>query len=1401
MKVFRDTYRHVIKGYLAITLFLSLGEVIASSDQNMISKSLVSMGINIGDAAPVIAYNPAKSEYFVVYTDFDQTCSSNQELRGQVINAITGEKSGGEINLTTSALPCAVNILSDPKIIFNEQQNEYLIFYKTTTSLGAEIKFLTVSANTYQIITTPVTLDQDEIADPFRSLVVGLDISSNIYSLGYHTENALSESSLTIKYVNGSSKSVLGFSTNLDKNQFGSENKGLFTSRFIYANNLILAAYEVRFTAGSEIHGCFINTQTGNISGDMFQISPDGSTTSHYLHPALSYNPSASEVLVVYEKARAIGQNYALNHKIHGQIINSTNGNLLAPVNQALTTLPSTPYEEDSKFPSICYSDLSDEYIIAFYGIRYAAGTDLYNIYLQRIDANSISPISSASREVIGMVGTQVVENNFLKSLPLSFNKVNNQFLLGWNVESNNGINVQVWRYDNNPPTNLTISSTTRNEELPIGTTFGTLSADDPDPEDDTPVFTLASGNGSQDNIYFIIQGDQLKTNRRLSFEDAPTRSIRVRVTDSQGKNAEMEFTLTISNVDEPPTSISLSGPLSIEENALAALFSSTITAADDDAGDTHTFTLVSGDSSDHNANFEIDPGTNILKLIEPLNYEEAAKRYVRLKAVDFSGLPYEKAFVINVLDVNEKPEKLELTPNSIPENDAESVAVIHVIDPDDSPSYSFTKISGDGDEDNDLFSLTDNNKLSPITPLNFEEKSIYSVRLRAWDGVYDTTQAISINVTDVNDPPEAVSLSEHQIVADQPAGSFFAHISTIDQDVNDSHTYDLIEGSEYFFIRKTGDNYDLHILNSFTYDFTIPENNLYSLRIQSIDAGGIAIEESINVEVVLYKDEENPELRFINQRPAYVDRSASNLNLSVQISDNEKLDTAYFFYKPIRTLSGFKQTDSIVFDVLEIGKIYNFSVLVNAEEMDDMGIEYYFKAIDAAGNGDSTEVYRTYWSYDSKKFTVTGKTYNSYEGNAESYRIIANPYTLENNKVSKIFSDYGSSSEQSWRLFSYENTENKEISSVLGSRLEQGKGYWFNKMENLNQVIELDNARTTSNHNDNPYLLNLKPGWNLIGNPYPFELDWNFVLEENGKSAIEFPLYSYDGNYRPIDVLKEFEGAFVFANNHTSLTIPLSDPSLSNNRLAYINPFENGWLVTFTLDNGHLKNRLGGLGMHENANQSYDQFDRPLLPRFFLHLDMTFNHPEHIAEAFSQDIAKLQDNHIWEFVVSSTDTKNPHVTLSWSTDLFSKNNNKLILYDVLRNETINLKDDSHYKFKLEGPSTFKAIYGDETFIESSLNKIQIEALQPYPNPFSESVILPINLPYSQSTYYVQYSMYNLMGEKIFEKEYQNVQHGLHSVEWSEDDISNLKQGIYIYSIKVRNGFLTDSFHGRIVKN
>jgi len=102
-------------------------------------------------------------------------------------------------------------------------------------------------------------------------------------------------------------------------------------------------------------------------------------------------------------------------------------------------------------------------------------------------------------------------------------------------------------------PTDISISGASIDENLPTGSTAGVLSTTDPN-TGDTFTYTLVSGTGSADNGSFSISGNALVSAASFNFEAKNSYSIRVRSTDQGGLWTEKAFTISVTDVNEPPT-------------------------------------------------------------------------------------------------------------------------------------------------------------------------------------------------------------------------------------------------------------------------------------------------------------------------------------------------------------------------------------------------------------------------------------------------------------------------------------------------------------------------------------------------------------------------------------------------------------------------------------------------------------------------------------------------------------------------------------------------------------------------------------------------------------------------------------------------------------------------------
>lgn len=209
----------------------------------------------------------------------------------------------------------------------------------------------------------------------------------------------------------------------------------------------------------------------------------------------------------------------------------------------------------------------------------------------------------------------------------------------------------------NSAPTNLALSASSVPENQPSGTAVGTFSSTDPDPGD-TFTYTLAAGAGDTDNGSFAIVGSELRTDASFDFETKNSYSVNVRTTDSAGNFFEKSFQVTVTDVNEAPTDISLTNA-SVPENEPAGTVVGALSASDPDAGQTHTFVVVtSGCGGTYAAGTSFAVNSGSLVTAAALDYEGESSYTVCVRVTDSGSLALslDEVFVITVTNVNEAP-------------------------------------------------------------------------------------------------------------------------------------------------------------------------------------------------------------------------------------------------------------------------------------------------------------------------------------------------------------------------------------------------------------------------------------------------------------------------------------------------------------------------------------------------------------------------------------------------------------------------------------------------------------------------------------------------------------------------------------------------------------------------
>ncbi|MDA9184442.1 LamG domain-containing protein, partial [Flavobacteriaceae bacterium] len=150
----------------------------------------------------------------------------------------------------------------------------------------------------------------------------------------------------------------------------------------------------------------------------------------------------------------------------------------------------------------------------------------------------------------LGLSLSGVVDGNEVLTIsPVAHAVFNTYGFAATSAQSNNTVNLI---FTNSVPTDITLSSSSINENVVTGTTIGALSSTDAD-AGDIHTYSLISGTGDTDNGSFTVSGTNLLTATALDFEVKSSYAIRLESSDGSATYSKA-LTITVNDVNEAPT-------------------------------------------------------------------------------------------------------------------------------------------------------------------------------------------------------------------------------------------------------------------------------------------------------------------------------------------------------------------------------------------------------------------------------------------------------------------------------------------------------------------------------------------------------------------------------------------------------------------------------------------------------------------------------------------------------------------------------------------------------------------------------------------------------------------------------------------------------------------------------
>ncbi len=341
-------------------------------------------------------------------------------------------------------------------------------------------------------------------------------------------------------------------------------------------------------------------------------------------------------------------------------------------------------------------------------------------------------------------------------------------------------------------------------------------------------------------------------------------------------------------------------------------------------------------------------------------------------------------------------------------------------------------------------------------------------------------------------------------------------------------------------------------------------------------------------------------------------------------------------------------------------------------------------------------------------------------------------------------------------------------------------------------EVIKTGSGVSTNEDNVGP--IALSDGWNIIGNPFDFDIPID-SLKVNGVIPEAWYLGSSGWVNNPTH-LKKWEGLAILSAGTSTLNIGVAGGS-ANKQSISDNFVDKDWglkISAFGKESMDVSNYAGVYSDESKLTRTV--WHEPFIIGNNISLSIKAVAGIHeLANKLNYNLSSYlqpnnQEGNFWDFEVYSHDKKDRikidfekfgNLPAGFSAQVVDKNMRKM--YDLENN-------DWNLNIFMSNTDTrdLRLIVGDQAFVESQsmdfLVPVVFDLKQNYPNPFNPSTHITFALPKENT---ISLEIYNILGQKVKTLlRNKELAAGYHTLQWNStnDAGSFVASGVYIIKLK-----------------
>ena len=347
---------------------------------------------------PAVAYNSHDNEYLVVWCGDDDTgglVDGESEIFGQRVEAATGAEIGADLRLSDMGPDgSSAYVAFTPAVAYNSANNEYLVVWYGDDD------------------TAPLVDNETEIFGQRVNAATGAEIGANDFRLS-------------------------------DMGPDGNTGYSTYRPAVAYnpTNNEYLVVWRGDDDTGGlvndefEVFGQRVNAATGAEIGTDFRLSdmgPDGNANYDAYGPAVAYNSTNNQYLVVWDGDDNTGGLVDEEYEVFGQRVDAATGGEIGADFRLSDMGPDGNANYDADRPAVAYNSTHNQYLVVWEGDDNTGGLvdEEDEIFGQRVEAVTGAEIGAGFR--LSDVGPNGDANYVAWDPAVTYNPTNNEYLVVW---------------------------------------------------------------------------------------------------------------------------------------------------------------------------------------------------------------------------------------------------------------------------------------------------------------------------------------------------------------------------------------------------------------------------------------------------------------------------------------------------------------------------------------------------------------------------------------------------------------------------------------------------------------------------------------------------------------------------------------------------------------------------------------------------------------------------------------------------------------------------------------------------------------------------------------------------------------------------------------------------------